>query len=253
MEFTFRRQREDLIADVTKDVQVDTSVLHATIPLRVLNGLPLDIHPFFSVKLKILTLLVRLLKRGPSPLIHSLQGLFRNALVNQLLTVDVSDRVHVLDDSVHQGLRVRWLIKLVVAHLAVANKVNDNITAELLAVLRSNAECVGDIVHRVRVNVENRSADGRGDFGAVSARTRAVRGRCEADLIVDDNMDGASDFIILKPLHLQALVHDTLSSDRSITVNYNGYGLLTILALSTQEVLLSANTALDARVDRFQM
>lgn len=221
--------------------------------MRVLDGLPLLVNPILSIENKILTLFVGLFKRGPGLIVNSLQSSLRDTLVDELLTVDVPDRDHVLHDGVHKGLRIRWLIKLVVARLAVADQIDDDVASEFLTVLGSDAECVSYIVHRVRVDVEDWCADGRGNLGAVSARTSTVWGRCEADLIVDDDMDSATDLVVLQPLHLQALVDNALASDGSITVHHDGHDRCTVFGLSTEEVLFSADTAHYARVYGLKM
>ncbi len=87
-----------------------------------------------------------------------------DALFDELITVDVSHWVHVFDDGVHEGLSVRWLIKLVVTHLAISNKINHDIFAEFLTILGSDAERVSNIVHGLSIHVENRSTDCSGDL-----------------------------------------------------------------------------------------
>lgn len=86
-----------------------------------------------------------------------------------MLTVDVTHWVDVLDDGVHEGLREGGLIKLVMTHLTVADEVDNDVSSELLAVLGRNAESISDIVHRLSIDVEDRGADSRGDFGTVGA------------------------------------------------------------------------------------
>ena len=138
-------------------------------------------------------------------------------------------------------------------HLTVANEVNDDITAELLTILGSDAEGVSNIVHGVGIDVEDGSADSSGNLGAVSAGTGTIRGRCETDLVVDDNVDGATDRVVVEPFHLEALINDTLASNSSITMHNNRHHGLAVLCFATEEVLFSTATTLDARVDSLEM
>ena len=101
--------------------------------------------------------------------------------------------------------------------------------------------------------MEDWSADSSGDLGAVCARTGTIRSRGEANLVIDDDMDGAADFIVPQPLHLEALVHDTLASDRSITVHNNGHYSFSVLTLATKEVLFGTGSALYAWVHGFEV
>ena len=114
-------------------------------------------------------------------------------------------------------------------HLTVANEVNDDITAELLTILGSDTEGVSNIVHGVGIDVEDGSADSGGNLGTVSTGTGTIRGRCETDLVVDDNVDGATDRVVVEPLHLEALINDTLASDGSITMHNNRHHGLAVL------------------------
>jgi hypothetical protein len=66
-------------------------------------------------------------------------------------------------------------------------------------------------------------------------------------------MDGATDSVILKSLHLQALVDDALASDGGVTVHNDRNGSVAVLVLAAKEVLLGAGAALDARVHSLQM
>ena len=131
-------------------------------------------------------------------LIDGCESRFWDAFVDKLLPVDVSHGVHILDDGVHERLGERRLVQLIMAHFTISNEIDHNISREFLAVLGGNAESVRDIVHRVRVDVEDGGADRRGDLRAVNARPGPVRSRSKADLVIDDNMDGSSNSIVLK-------------------------------------------------------
>ena len=72
-------------------------------------------------------------------------------------------------------------------------------------------------------------------------------------MIVDYNVNAASDSVIFKRVHLEALVYNTLSCDSSITMDNNRYDLLAIFLFTTEEMLLSSCTSLDTRVDSLQM
>ena len=101
--------------------------------------------------------------------------------------------------------------------------------------------------------MEDRCADGSGDLRAVCARASAVGGRCETNLVVDDDMDGTTHSVVLQSLHLKALVDDALASDRGITMHHDGNNRLAVLGLSTKEVLFGTAATLDEGVDSFEM
>lgn len=105
---------------------------------------------------------------------------------------DVSNWFVLLDDLVHHWLSERWLIKLIVTKLTVANQVNNNVSEELLTILCRELEGALHILHRVSVNVEDRSIDGLGDITAVLARSALVWSGGEANLIVHYNMNSST-------------------------------------------------------------
>ena len=83
----------------------------------------------------------------PAHVINVFEGVLWDAFVQELLAIDIPDRVHVLDNCVHQGLGEAGLIKLVMSHLSVADEIDDDIFTEFLTILSCNTESIGDIVH----------------------------------------------------------------------------------------------------------
>ena len=147
VEVTIGRQNSDLIADLAQDLKVNASILHFTVAFRVLDFFPLDISPILSVELEILGLLIGSFQFILCLLVDLVKGRFRDALVDELLTIDVSHWVHVLNNSVHQWLGECGLIKLVMSHLTVTDEIDDHILTEFLTILSGNTESVSNIVH----------------------------------------------------------------------------------------------------------
>ena len=100
---------------------------------------------------------------------------------------------------------------------------------ELLAVLGSDREHLTDIIHRVGVDVEDRGFDRLGKVGAVDSGAGLGGVGRETDLVVHNDMDGATYLIVGKVNHLHGLINDTLASEGSITVNNEGDYSLSLL------------------------
>jgi len=66
-------------------------------------------------------------------------------------------------------------------------------------------------------------------------------------------MDGTAYCIVLKRLHLKALIYDTLSSHSSVSMNYDWDDLFTIFLLATEEVLLSTRSTTNDWIDGLQV
>lgn len=147
MKGCIRRQSSDGVSDLSKIVEINASVFDVSILFRVLDFLPLGVNPVLGIKLKVLRFLVRGFKISHSLIIDFFESCFRDTLADELLAVNVSDRVHVFDNSIHERLSVRRLIEFIVTHFTVPDQINDDIFAKFLTVLGSDAERVGYIVH----------------------------------------------------------------------------------------------------------
>jgi len=83
-----------------------------------------------------------------------------------------------------------------VAEFPVTNQINNYVALELLAELSSEFKCAHHILHTVRVDVENRSVDCLGNIGGIDTGSSLVGRSSETDLIVNDHVDCAADFVV---------------------------------------------------------
>ena len=81
---------------------------------------------------------------------------------------------------------------------SVAYKVDDDITVKLLSELSGELESALDIFHTVSVHVENWRVNCFGDISAVGAGSGLAWVSCETNLVVDDNVDGTADFVVIE-------------------------------------------------------
>lgn len=106
-------------------------------------------------------------------------------------------------------------------HLPVADQINHNVLAVLLTVLSGKLECLSYILNTVSVDMEDWSFYRFGNICTVMARSGFVWRCCETNLVVDYDVDRAANFVVLKVLHLQAFKHNTLASERCVTMDKN--------------------------------
>ena len=107
------------------------------------------------------------------------------ATSDERLGVELADRALRLDEVVHERLRHRGVVALVVAAAAVADEVDDDVALELLAVAERELGDPHDGLGVVAVHVEDRGLDGLRDIRRVDRRARVARHGGEADLVVD--------------------------------------------------------------------
>lgn len=75
------------------------------------------------------------------------------------MSINVADRLLLVDYVIHKRLGERRLVELVVTHLSVTDQVNENILIEFLSVLSSNFENFRHIFQSVCIDVEDWSPD----------------------------------------------------------------------------------------------
>ena len=173
------------------------------------------------------------------------------AALDERLDVQLADAAPFGDRPVHQRLRVARVVALVVAVTAVAHHVDHDVLVERLAVLPRQ---LGDLHARlgvVAVDVEDRRLDGLGHVGAVQRRAGVLRRGREADLVVDDQVDGAADAVPTDVAHRQPLGDDALAGERGVAVDeHRQHGESTG---RLDLVLLGANHAEHDRTDRLEV
>ena len=97
------------------------------------------------------------------------------------------------DALVHERLRDHRLVGLVVAEAAEADEVDEHVLVEALAVVERDLDREQRDLGIVAVHVQDRRLDHLRDVGAERRAARVARiGRREADLVVDDDVDGAA-------------------------------------------------------------
>ena len=158
----------------------------------------------------------------------------------------------VLDRLVHQGLGEGRLQRLVVAEAAVAHHVDHDILVEQLAEFGRDA---GAMHHRfgiVAIHMEDRRLHHQRDVGAIGRGTRIGRRGRKADLVVDDEMDGAAGAETLGAAHREAFGDHALAGERRVAVQQQRHHRGTLRDVF-ELLLLGARLAEHDGIGGFQM
>ena len=131
----------------------------------------------------------------------------KDAFGDQLVGVDFASRRVFGDLLVHGRLGEHRLVAFVVTVAAVADHVDDHVLLELLAIFGGHAGAMDDRLRVVGVDVENGRGDDLGDVGAIGRRARIFGRRGEADLVVDDDVNGAAGLIADQVRQIEGLRH----------------------------------------------
>ena len=156
------------------------------------------------------------------------------------------------DLLVHQRLRQRRRVLLVVAELAEADDVDDDVLVELLPVVERDLAAQDDRFRIVAVDVQHRRLDHLDDVGAVERRARIARvGRGEADLVVDDDVDRAAGVVAARLRQRQRLHDDALAGERRVAVDDHRQHRVAFVVAAPIEARL--HRALDHRIDDLEV
>ena len=127
------------------------------------------------------------------------------------------------DLPVHDGLGGGRLVRLAVAVPAVAHHVDDHVFLEFHAVIQGQIRNIYDRVGVIAVHVKDRGLHHLGDIRAIQGRARIQRVTgSKADLVIDDDMDGAAGAVATGLGQVEGLHHHALSGKSGIAMNDNG-------------------------------
>ena len=126
--------------------------------------------------------------------VEGLLGLFQRdvAAAHQSLGVQLAHRALGVDEAVHEGLGVARIVPLVVAVLAVADHVDDDVLVEGLSEAEGQPGGAGTGLGIVPVHVEDGSLHHLGHVRRVHRTAGRLGRRREAQLVVDDHVHRAT-------------------------------------------------------------
>ncbi len=176
----------------------------------------------------------------------------QDALGDQLVAVKLAGTRVLADDLVHQRLGHHRLVLFVVAELAEADDVDDDILAERLAELDRELGDQRDGFGIVTIDVEDRRIGHLEDVGTVVAGAVVARvAGGEADLVVDDDMQRAARAIAARLREVEHFLVDALAGHRGVAVDQDRQDLGPALGATPQ--LAGIDRTLDDRVDDFEV
>ena len=129
--------------------------------------------------------------------VESFLGLFNGEVTaaDKRLGVEHAYGAALFDGSIHQRLGVAGIVALVVTMSAVADHVDDDVLLELLSILEGEFGYPNASFRIVCIDVEDRRLDQLGYIGGVLRRASSVRCGRETQLVVDDQVNRAADFV----------------------------------------------------------
>ena len=174
-----------------------------------------------------------------------------HAFAHQALLVERGDGGMLLDLAVQDGLRVAGVVAFVVAVAAIADHVDDHVLLELLAVVEGDLHDADGGIGIVAVDVEDGRLHAARDVGGIGRGARFVGQGGEADLVVDDQVDGAAGGVAIELREIEGLGHHALSGEGRVAVDEHGDDAFA--RGIAEAILLGADDAFDHGIDGFQV
>ena len=175
-----------------------------------------------------------------------------DAFADQLFGIDLQRRLVRADLLVHQRLGEAGLIALVMAVTTVAEHVDDYGLVEPLTELDRD---LGGIDHRlgiIAINMDDRRLDHLRHIGGIGRGARVARVGGEANLVIDDEMQGAAGAMALEARQTKTFRHHALARKGRIAVDQQRHDLRTLDHVA-QMILLGAHLAEHHGIGDFQM
>src|SRR5271170_2683571 len=174
--------------------------------------------------------------------------------------IELPERRMVLDAFVKARLSDRGVVDFAVAVAAVADQVDDHVGIEFCAIFRGDAPNAHNRVRIFRIDMEDGYALAVSDAGGETGGVLLNGARSEADQIVDDDVDRATNRVSGEVGEVQRLRPDALSGEGGITVHDDGPNLIENFLravddrpVSTVTRLLGPGAAHGNGIDSFQV
>ena len=188
---------------------------------------------------------------------HELLGILgrEHAGLDEALGVALAHRRLGHDALGLERLRVGRLVLLLMAEAPVADDVDHEVVAELLAIGERKAGSGERRLRIVGVDMHDRHVEPLREVARVARRAAFHRVGREADLVVRDQVQGAARGVPLQALQVERLGDDALSGERRVAVDQDRQGDRRVVQPRARPAvgLLGTRPALHHRVDRLEV
>ena len=171
---------------------------------------------------------------------------------SNLFQKDFAGQRMILDPAVEVRLGKGGFVALVVPMTPVAIDVHDNVATELVAKFQCDLRHLHDRDRVFTVHMEDRRIDHFGDLRAIFTRARIGWQGREADLVIDDEMDGPASGIARELRHVESFGNHTLANKSRVSMDENRNHLFAVGGI-VKHTLTCTGLSLDHRIDGFKM
>src|SRR5579885_2595457 len=189
----------------------------------------------FKQRRKRIGLLLRLLHDGKRLPDHRLGLVGGNvAFFLKLPRIKFAYRWMLADNLIHAGLRKGRFVALIVAPAPVADKIDQDILVELVAigVRQANGRQTG--IGVIGIDMNDGNLEALCQIAGEMRRAAILRLGGKTKLVVENDVDGTTDLIALQLPHIQSLSDHALARECGVAMNENRQGMINILQRSEE-------------------
>ena len=166
------------------------------------------------------------LRHGVDTRADLLDFLFRDDPgIEELAGEETANRRMGVDFGVEGGLGEVRLVALVVSVPAIANDIENDVLVEFLAEFEGELDDVSGGQGVVAIDVKDREAEGFSGSGTIASGAGVGSEGGEGNLVIDDNVDGATRAVALEAGEIEGFGHDALADESAVAVNQDGEDL----------------------------
>ena len=175
--------------------------------------------------------------------------------LHKLLRVELAHGRMFRDRRRKQRLRVRGLVLLVMPVPAIADEIDHDVVSEAASVCEREPDRGERGLRIVGVHMNDRDVEPFGEVARIPRRASVGRVGGEADLVVRDQVQGATGGVTGQALEVKGLGDFALTRERRVAVDEDRqrHGRVVVTLPRRAVGLLGARSSLDNRIDRLEM
>jgi hypothetical protein len=168
---------------------------------------------------------------------------------HEVIEVALPDALALTNGPVEEGLGEGGLVAFVVAAQPVAIHVDHDIALELTAEGHGKADDLGDGFGVLAVDMENGALEHLGNGRGVGRGAGLLRIGGEADLVVQNDVQGAADGVGVELGEIERFLNHALADECGVAMNQQAHAVVAV----ARAILLGAHTSFSDGIDEFKM
>src|SRR5256885_9331685 len=171
--------------------------------------------------------------------------------LEQMIQITLAHRLSLRNCVIKDRLRERGLVAFIVSESSICVHVDDDVAFEAETKIQRKPHHLRHRLGIFAVHVKNWDLKHLGNISRVSRGTGLVWSGRESYLVIDDNMQRASDRITGELAQVECFLNNSLRNERRVSVNEQRHAGVALDIVHA--ILLATNTSQHHRIDKLQV